>query len=171
MFPAPLVAEAERLLADLRQRGLKLATAESCTGGLIVAVLTEIAHASEVVDRGFVTYTNDAKMEMLGVSGQNLGAFGAVSREVAIAMAEGALVHSSADLTIAVTGLAGPGGGTALKPVGLVHLAAARLGAKTAHQECRFGSLNRSDIRLKSIEAALALVRLAMDPSLEAGAE
>lgn len=171
MFPTSLTHEAERLLADLRQRQLKLATAESCTGGLIAALMTEIAGSSDVVDRGFVTYSNDAKMEMLGVSGQLLGAVGAVSREVAIAMAEGALVHSMADVAVAVTGVAGPGGGSALKPVGLVHIAAARLGTATLHQECRFGSLGRSEIRLKTVETALGLVRRIMEAGVERRSE
>lgn len=171
MFPVSLTTEAERLLADLRQRGFKLATAESCTGGLIAGVMTEIAGSSDVVDRGFVTYSNDAKMEMLAVSGQLLGAVGAVSREVAVAMAEGALVHSLADIAVAVTGVAGPGGGSALKPVGLVHLAAARLGAKTLHQECRFGPIGRTQIRLETVATALALIRQAMDMPSEAASE
>lgn len=171
MFPASLTTEAERLLAEMRQKGFKFASAESCTGGLIAGLMTEIAGSSDVVDRGFVTYSNDAKMEMLGVSGQLLGAVGAVSREVAMAMAEGALVHSLADVAVAVTGVAGPGGGSALKAVGLVHLAAARLGAKTIHQECRFGAIGRSEIRLRTVATALALVRQAMEQPADSASE
>jgi nicotinamide-nucleotide amidase len=159
------MAEAESLHAELHRRGLRLATAESCTGGLIAALMTGIPGSSDVVERGFVTYSNDAKLEMLAVPGALLASVGAVSREVAVAMAEGALARSAADLAVAVTGVAGPGGGTALKPVGLVHLAVARRGAATLHQECRFGALQRGDIRQRTVEAALALVRRAVEVS------
>jgi nicotinamide-nucleotide amidase len=159
MFSDALRAEAEQLVALLREKDLTIATAESCTGGLIAAVLTEIPGSSDVVDRGFVTYTNDAKMEMLGVPGELIAEVGVVSREVALAMAEGALTHSDADVTVAVTGVAGPGGGTALKPVGLVHIAATRLGGGALHQECRFGPISRSEIRARTVEAAFTLVR------------
>lgn len=158
MFSDPLKTEAERLVADLRQRDLTIATAESCTGGLIAAVLTEGPGASDVVDRGFVTYSNAAKSAMLGVSGDAIASFGAVSREVAEAMAAGALIHSLADVSVAVTGLAGPGGGSLAKPVGLVHIAAACRGGAVLHEECRFGSITRSDIRERAALAALALV-------------
>ena len=171
MFPDAMVAEARSLLDELRQLGLKVATAESCTGGLIAALLTEIPGSSDVVERGFVTYSNDAKMESIGVPGQLIGAVGAVSKEVAIAMAEGALVKSLADVTVAVTGVAGPGGGTALKPVGLVHLAAACIGNETLHQECRFGNLSRSEIRLRTVGAALELVRRAARQGADKRAE
>ena len=165
MFTEELTRVAEALLVDLRQRGLKLATAESCTGGLIAGLMTEIAGSSDVVDRGFVTYSNDAKIAMLGVRTDVLGKRGAVSREVAVAMAEGALVHSMADITIAVTGVAGPGGGTVAKPIGLVHLAAARIGGDTLHRECRFGALSRAEIRLATVVEALGLVRKALELS------
>ncbi len=167
MFPDPLIAEARGLLDELRRCGLKIATAESCTGGLIAGLLTEIPGSSDVVERGFVTYSNDAKMESIGVPGHLISTLGAVSKEVAIAMAEGALVNSMADVAVAVTGVAGPGGGTALKPVGLVHIAAARLGGATMHQECRFGTLSRSEIRLRTIGAALDLVRRAVQNCAE----
>lgn len=159
MFSPDLRAEAESFLGFLRDHELLIATAESCTGGLISALLTDIPGSSSVVERGFVTYSNDAKMEMLGVRPECLALHGAVSRPVAIAMAEGALMHSEADVTVAVTGVAGPGGGTADKPVGLVHIAAARVGGETLHEELRLGDLDRSDIRLLTVRAALALVR------------
>jgi len=159
MFPSPLAEEASRLLEALRAMKLKLATAESCTGGLVAALLTETPGSSDVVERGFVTYSNAAKEECLGVPSALLAQHGAVSEAVARAMAEGALAHSHADIAVAVTGMAGPGGGSAAKPVGLVHLAAARRGAATLHRECRFGAIGRSDIRLRSVAAALELVR------------
>jgi len=158
MFPPDLIAQAEAILADFRKRGLKLATAESCTGGLVAGVLTEIAGSSGVVERGFVTYSNAAKHELLGVPDEMLAAHGAVSEPVARAMAEGALAHSSADVAVAVTGVAGPDGGTAAKPVGLVHFAAARRGGETLHRECRFGDIGRSQVRLTSVREALQLV-------------
>jgi nicotinamide-nucleotide amidase len=154
-----LVAEAARLLAACRERRLTLATAESCTGGLIAAVLTEVPGASDVFERGFVTYSNAAKTEMLGVPAELIARHGAVSEAVACAMAAAALAHSRADLSVAVTGVAGPGGGTAEKPVGLVHLAAARRGASVLHREMRFRDKARSAIRASSVAEAFALVR------------
>ena len=121
MFPPALIATAESLLATLRARKLMIAAAESCTGGLIAGVLTEIAGSSDVVERGFVTYSNEAKNELIDVPMALIEANGAVSREVALAMAAGALEHSRADVAVAVTGVAGPGGGSEAKPVGLVH--------------------------------------------------
>ena len=162
MFDSELLSASERLLADMRKRGLKIATAESCTGGLIAGVLTEIPGSSDVVDRGFVTYSNEAKNAMLGVPADTIQAVGAVSREVAIAMAQGAIANSLADVSVAVTGVAGPGGGTATKPVGLVHIAAARKGGETIHRECRFGALSRGEIRLRTVATALEMLREAM---------
>jgi nicotinamide-nucleotide amidase len=158
MFPTAMRDEAARLLDACRKAGLKLATAESCTGGLVAAMLTEIAGSSDVVERGFVTYSDEAKIEALGVPADLIAAHGAVSEAVARAMAEGALRHAHADIAVSVTGVAGPGGGSAAKPVGLVHLACARAGRPTLHQECRFGDIGRDGVRLKSVEAALALV-------------
>jgi nicotinamide-nucleotide amidase len=158
MFPPDLIAEAAALLNRLRERGLKLAAAESCTGGLVTALLTEIAGSSDVVERGFVTYSNAAKHELLGVPEATLAEHGAVSEPVARAMAQGALAHSSADISIAVTGVAGPGGGSAEKPVGLVHLAVARRGGGVLHQECRFGDIGRAEVRRASVETALQLI-------------
>jgi nicotinamide-nucleotide amidase len=159
MFPDELRQQASALLSDLREKQILIATAESCTGGLIAGLLTEVPGSSDVVDRGFVTYSNDAKIEMLGVRAVLIDQNGAVSHDVAVAMAEGALVHSNAALSVAVTGVAGPGGGTAAKPVGLVHIAAARTGFDTLHEECRYGALSRSEIRLRTVASALALAR------------
>jgi nicotinamide-nucleotide amidase len=163
MFSADLLARAEKLLADARAKGLKIATAESCTGGLIAGLLTEIPGSSDVVERGFVTYSNQAKEEMLGVPDAVLRAHGAVSEQTARAMAKGALKHARADLAVAVTGIAGPGGGTADKPVGLVHIAAAR-GDSIVHRECRFGDIGRSQVRLRSVETALGLLEGLLQP-------
>lgn len=165
MFSAELIDEAQGLLGELRARQLMLATAESCTGGLLIGLLTEVPGASDVVERGFVTYSNEAKTACLGVAPQLLARRGAVSGEVAHAMAEGALVHSEADLAIAVTGVAGPGGGTAAKPVGLVCLAIARAGATPLQREWRFGDIGRSRIRLETVRAALGFVRQALPPA------
>ncbi len=154
-----LVGEAEALLAALRERGLKLATAESCTGGLIAAILTEVPGSSDVLERGFVTYSNEAKTEMLGVSAGLIEKYGAVSGEVARAMAEGALRNSRANIAVSVTGVAGPGGGTSVKPVGLVHFGAARKGRALQHREKRFGDLGRQQIRLASVAEAFAMAR------------
>jgi nicotinamide-nucleotide amidase len=158
MFSDDLIRSAEALLATLRTRKLMLATAESCTGGLIAGVLTEIAGSSDVVERGFVTYSNEAKTELIGVPAALIAAHGAVSSEVALAMAAGALAHSRADITVAVTGVAGPGGGTEAKPVGLVHLAAERRGRPAIHRECRFGEIGRSAIRIATIAVAFEMV-------------
>jgi nicotinamide-nucleotide amidase len=165
MFSPQLTKEAAALLDDLRGRSLKLVTAESCTGGLVAGLLTEIAGSSDVVERGFVTYSNAAKAELLGVPETMLAEHGAVSEAVARAMAEGALARSQADIAVAVTGVAGPGGGTAAKPVGLVHIAAARRGGAVLHRECRFGDIGRGAIRIAGVEVALQLAaRVAAAP-------
>ncbi len=163
---------AEEVLQKARAPGLKIATAESCTGGLVAAALTSIAGSSDVFERGFVTYSNEAKEEMLGVESGLLEKYGAVSREVAIAMAEGALRHSPAHLSVAVTGIAGPGGGSAEKPVGLVHFAAAKgfspqgadIEFSAIHREERFGDIGRDEIRSRSVELALRLLIRAAAP-------
>jgi nicotinamide-nucleotide amidase len=149
---------AEKLLELLRARGLMIVTAESCTGGLIAATLTEIAGASEALDRGFVTYSNEAKAAVLGVSPQTLRKYGAVSEQTAREMAAGALQASQADIAISVTGVAGPGGGSEEKPIGLVHFGAARRGGPVLHRETRFGDLGRGEIRRRSVLAAFDLV-------------
>lgn len=163
MFSAALRDEAEQLLDACRRRGLRLVTAESCTGGLIAALLTEIPGSSDVLERGFVTYSNEAKQENLGVPAALIAAHGAVSQAVARGMAEGALRHAHADIAVSVTGVAGPGGGTDAKPVGLVHLACARAGRATLHMECRFGDIGRTPIRAASVEVAIGLVWQALE--------
>jgi nicotinamide-nucleotide amidase len=151
---------AVRVLDACRQRGLMVATAESCTGGLVSGALTEIAGSSDVVDRGFVTYSNAAKEAMLGVPAAILERSGAVSRETAEAMAAGALANSRADLTVAITGIAGPGGGSVEKPVGLVHFAAAARDGRRIHRERRFGEVGRSAVRMQAVAEALAMLEL-----------
>ncbi len=161
MFAPALIERAAALLTLCRVRGLKLATAESCTGGLVAGLLTEIPGSSAVVERGFVVYSNLAKQEMLAVPEATLARWGAVSAATARAMATGALAHSAADLAVAVTGVAGPDGGTAEKPVGLVHFAAARRGGEPAGLERRFGPLSRGAIRLAAVETALEMLEAA----------
>lgn len=135
-----------------------LSTAESCTGGLIAGALTDISGSSAVVDRGFVTYTNDAKMEMLGVTAATLEAYGAVSRQTALQMAHGALFRSKAEFSVAVTGIAGPGGGTSEKPVGLVHLAAQRRSGRIIHRQMLYGDIGRDNVRLATVRTALEML-------------
>lgn len=135
-----------------------MATAESCTGGLVSAALTDVPGSSDVFDRGFVTYSNEAKTDLLDVPAPLIAAHGAVSAEVARAMAVGALAHSLADIAVSVTGIAGPGGGSAEKPVGLVHFACARRGGGVVHVERRFGPLARVEIRAAAVEQALDLL-------------
>ena len=163
MFLTDIEEQARRIVADFTTRKIMVATAESCTGGLIAGALTEISGSSAVVDRGFVTYTNDAKSDMLGVSRNTLADFGAVSRETALEMVHGALYRSRASVAVAVTGIAGPGGGTPEKPVGLVHLAAKARSGKVIHREMRYGDIGRDHVRL-------ATVRTAMEMLLEAAA-
>lgn len=158
MFPSHLLALAKVVLADARTQKLRIATAESCTGGLIAACLTEIPGSSDVVDRGFIVYSNRAKQDLLDVPGDLIADAGAVSEAVARAMAEGAVENSNAHLAVAVTGVAGPGGGTPLKPIGLVHIAAAREGRSILHEAHRFGDVGRSEIRMKAVEAGLELL-------------
>lgn len=145
------------LLALYRARHLRLATAESCTGGMIAAALTDIAGSSDVVERGFVTYSNEAKTEMLGVPAELIAKFGAVSEQVAREMAAGALRHARADVTVAVTGVAGPGGGSKEKPVGLVYLAIARKGGETRCERKVFTG-DRAAIRRATVGRALEIL-------------
>jgi len=148
-----------RSLLDLcRARKLTIATAESCTGGLVAGALTEIPGSSDVIDRGFVTYSNEAKHAMLGVPTTTLATFGAVSKETAIAMAVGALETADVDLAVAITGIAGPGGATPGKPVGLVHFAAAARDGRITHREQRFGAIGRSTVRQRSVVEALRML-------------
>ena len=149
---------AERVLAEARKRGLKIATAESCTGGMVSAALTDIAGSSDVFERGFVTYSNDAKQEMLGVAAATIAAHGAVSTQTARAMAEGAIHNSRADIAVAITGVAGPGGGSSEKPVGLVCFAIARKDQATLERRQQFIDGGRTAIRLDATRMALELL-------------
>jgi nicotinamide-nucleotide amidase len=158
MIDAEVAAAATAVLDACRARKLKVATAESCTGGLVAGALTEIAGSSDVVDRGFVTYSNAAKQSVLGVPLLTLARHGAVSASTAAAMARGALAHSDADLSVAVTGIAGPGGGSAEKPVGLVHFATAARDGRVVTQEHRFGDIGRGEVRRRSVLVALAML-------------
>jgi nicotinamide-nucleotide amidase len=159
MADQELIAPAQALLDLCRQKKLKIATAESCTGGLLAAAITEIPGSSDILDRGFVTYSNEAKQVMLGISATTLASFGAVSRETAEAMAKGALARAPVDLAVSITGIAGPGGGSPGKPVGLVHFAAASRGRPLIHQERRFGEIGRASVRRASVLQALAMLR------------
>ncbi len=158
MIPDTLLAEAESLLAACRAKDIMLATAESCTGGLIAATLTAIAGSSDVLDRGFVTYSNEAKHEQIGVPMPLIQAHGAVSEEVARAMAEGALARSRATIAISVTGITGPGGGTAEKPVGLVCFGLAKTG-QPAVSETHILPGDRAGIRAAAVAHAFAMIR------------
>ena len=161
MFSPALTAQATQLLALARANGLKIATAESCTGGLIVGLLTEIPGSSDVVERGFVTYSNPAKEEMLGVSAAMLRQHGAVSQIVARAMAEGAIRQSTAQLSVAVTGIAGPGGGSDEKPVGLVWFAVTGESIKPVVRSVQLPG-GRADVRDRSTTVAMHIVRRAL---------
>ena len=158
LYPADIEAMAARIISAFGARRLTLATAESCTGGLIIGALTEISGSSSVVDRGFITYSNQAKIDLLGVQPETLERFGAVSRQTALEMVDGALRQAGSDLAVAVTGIAGPGGGSADKPVGLVHLAAGSAKGKRLHREMRYGELGRSGIRLATVRTALQML-------------
>ncbi|MCG6204259.1 CinA family protein [Rhodopseudomonas sp. HC1] len=155
-----------RALLDLcRSRKLMIATAESCTGGLVAGALTDIPGSSDVIDRGFVTYSNAAKHDLLGVETATLNTFGAVSKETAIAMAVGALEKADVDLAVSITGIAGPGGAVPGKPVGLVHFSVAARDGRIAHREHRFGAIGRSNVRQRSVvEALRMLLELARGP-------
>jgi nicotinamide-nucleotide amidase len=157
-FPPPIIDLARTVLAEARAKGFKIATAESCTGGLMAGALTEIPGSSDVFERGFSTYSNRAKQDLLGVPDAVLRTFGAVSEPCARAMAEGALKAAPVHVTVAITGIAGPGGGTADKPAGLVHFASARKDRTTVAQEKRFGDIARTEVRLLSVETALHML-------------
>ena len=159
MFPDRIRNLALLVSDEAAERRVKIVTAESCTGGLLAGLLTEFAGSSKILDRGFVTYSNSAKAEMLNVAGDVLADYGAVSEPVARLMAEGALEASRANLSIAVTGIAGPGGGTPMKPVGTVHIASARENRAMMHEMLVLGDIGRSEIRMMTIEAALNMIR------------
>ena len=163
MTTEALVSAAAGVLDRAKARGLKLVTAESCTGGLIAASLTANPGSSAAFERGFVTYSNEAKAEAIGVDPALVEAYGAVSEQTARAMAEGALAHSRADVSVAVTGIAGPDGGSADKPVGLVHFAAARAGRSTLHERHEFGAIGRVEVQRATVAAALALISRLID--------
>lgn len=152
---------AVEVLDTAREKGIRIATAESCTGGMVAVALTEIPGSSSVFDRGFVTYSNAAKVEMLGVSPATLETFGAVSEQVAREMAEGALARSAADLAVSITGIAGPGGSD-FKPEGRVCFGLARRGGETRSETQEFGALGRSAVRAKSCDRALSLLAAAL---------
>jgi len=160
---ADVSAAAARLLDTCREAGIKVATAESCTGGLVAAALVDIAGSSDVFERGFVSYSNAAKETMLGVPRAVLHCYGAVSREAAEAMAAGALANSPAHLVVAITGIAGPTGGSDDKPVGLVHFAAAARDGRLIHREKRFGNIGRRAVRLASVAEAIAMLEALAD--------
>lgn len=157
MFPDDIQTLARQVIEAAAARGLTVATAESCTGGLVAGALTSIAGSSAVVERGFVTYSNAAKTDLLGVPAGMIELHGAVSEPVARAMAAGALARSTAGVSVSVTGVAGPGGGSADKPVGLVHFGATGP-ADTVHVEQRFGDIGRDEVRLASVRVALGLL-------------
>ncbi|HEY1224904.1 MAG TPA: CinA family protein [Brevundimonas sp.] len=157
MFPADIITLAEAVVAASRRSGLMIATAESCTGGLVAGAVTAVPGSSEALDRGFVTYSNTAKASMLGVAPDLIEAHGAVSEPVARAMAQGAVAMSGAEVSVAVTGIAGPGGGSADKPVGLVHFAAAGPHG-TIHQARQFGDIGRDAVRAASVRVALEML-------------
>ena len=168
LFPDDIIALAERVVTENRERGRIVAVAESCTGGLVGAALTEIAGSSDVVDRGFITYSNEAKMELLDVHLDLLETFGAVSIATAWAMAQGVLEKSKADIAVAVTGIAGPGGGTEQKPVGTVVFARAIRGADpdaVVADSRLFESEDRTEIRLQAVRVALGLLLPGAEPS------
>jgi nicotinamide-nucleotide amidase len=158
MLADDILETARSLVADYAAAGLKLVTAESCTGGLVAAAITDVPGSSAVLERGFVTYSNEAKAEALGVSLELLKVHGAVSAQVAVAMAEGALRHSRADVAVSITGIAGPGGATETKPVGLVYLAVARSGCGTVDVGCHFGDLGRRQVREAAVRKAFDML-------------
>lgn len=162
MFPERLRNLAMLILDDAEQARLRISTAESCTGGLLAALFTDIPGSSSVFERGFVTYTNRAKEEMLGIAGDVIADYGAVSEPVARMMAQGALEASRANLAVAITGVAGPGGGTRMKPVGTVHIACARENRAVVHEMLQLGDIGRSQVRMASVETALNLIQVQM---------
>jgi len=163
MIGERLVHDAHGLFEEAKARRYRIVTAESCTGGLIAASLTAVPGSSAVVERGFVTYSNEAKIEMLGVPAELIERRGAVSMEVALAMVDGALKNSPADIAIATTGIAGPSGGSEQKPVGLVHIAAGRRNGPRLHEEHRFGDIGRQRVQAETVLAALLLAARVFD--------
>jgi nicotinamide-nucleotide amidase len=161
VFPADILESAGRLIERLRVTHRKVTTAESCTGGLVAGAITSIAGSSDVFEQGFITYANAAKTGMIGVDAALIRQHGAVSAEVARAMAERALQTAAADLAVAVTGIAGPGGATPGKPVGLVFIGIASRNGSTSVQQCEFGDIGRENVRIASVREALRLLEKA----------
>ena len=159
MFPLEIVTLARLLVDEARERNLRIVTAESCTGGLVAGAICAIPGASDVFERGFITYTNRAKQELLGVPGDLIADLGAVSEPVARMMAEGALENSNAHVSVAITGIAGPGGGTPMKPVGTVHIATARANQRIDHKGEFFEFATREEIQLAAVQSALEMLR------------
>ena len=159
MFPLEIETLARLLVDEARRRSFRIVTAESCTGGLVSAAICQITGASDVFERGLVTYSNRAKQELLGVPGDLIADMGAVSEPVARMMAEGALANSNAHLAVAITGVAGPGGGTRMKPVGTVHIATARANQGVRHREEFFEEPTRAGVQLAATQAALQALR------------
>jgi nicotinamide-nucleotide amidase len=162
MFDQKTVIVIKDVLDQARESGFMIATAESCTGGLIATALTSVAGSSDIFERGFVTYSNQAKVEMLGVDEDLITLHGAVSQQVARAMCEGAIEHSNANLAVSVTGIAGPGGGSKEKPVGTVHIGVTSQEAGTNHAHLDFGDIGRAEIRLKTMLAAFSMLQAQM---------
>jgi len=162
MFPLEIETLARLLVAEAREKSLRLVAAESCTGGLVAGAICSISGASDVFERGFVTYTNRAKSEMLGVPGDLIADHGAVSEPVARMMAEGALANSHAHVAVSITGIAGPGGGTPMKPVGTVHFAVARANRSLVHRHEAFDGQTREAVQLAAVRTALEMLREAV---------
>jgi nicotinamide-nucleotide amidase len=162
MFPIEIETLARLLIDEAREKKLRLAAVESCTGGLVAGSICAISGASDVFERGFVTYTNRAKSEMVGVPGDLIADHGAVSEPVARMMAEGGLANSNAHVAVAITGIAGPGGGTPMKPVGTVHFAVARANRSVAHRHEHFEGRSREEVQLAAIQTALEMLREAV---------
>ena len=160
MFSLEIETNARLLVDEARERSLRIVTAESCTGGLVSAAITAVSGSSDVFDRGLITYSNRAKQDLLGIAGDLIADYGAVSEPVARMMAEGALENSNAHVSVAITGVAGPTGGTEMKPVGLVHFATARSNQSVMHRVERFGGeLDREEIQLAAVQIALEMLR------------
>ena len=159
MFSLEIETLARLVIDDARERSLRIVTAESCTGGLVAGALCAVSGASDVFERGFVSYSNRAKQEQLGVTGDMIADLGAVSEPIARMMAEGALENSHAHVAVSITGVAGPGGGTPLKPVGTVHFATARANQSVVHRVERFGDIGREAIQLAAVQIALEMLR------------
>ena len=159
MFSLEIETNARLLVDEARERSLRIVTAESCTGGLVSAAITSVSGSSEVFDRGLITYSNRAKQDLLGIAGDLIADYGAVSEPVARMMAEGALENSNAHVSVAITGVAGPTGGTEMKPVGLVHFATCRSNQSVMHRVERFGEIGREEIQMAAVQIALEMLR------------